>query len=267
MVPGSCTSPIPMASSGAAALMVAIDCNLLALRYRRLSRNGRPMENRSRFRRRCREKFGALTLLPLTVVRPSPSIRSRKRKPTRVWSADGSTIAFGHNILAGGNYIALFDLKSRQITRVPGSDSFFGPRFSPDGKHIVALSQDNLVMMLYDTRTHSWKKIFRTPDHIGYIAWSRDSSSIYFATNTTAQPGYYKLRVSDGKLERVADLKPYRFFPGQFGGAPWTSIAPTARSSSFATGAPGKSIPSTSTSLTTRTRRARRHFTPCSLYF
>lgn len=49
------------------------------------------------------------------------------------WSADGSTIAFGHNILAGGNYIALFDPKSRQITRVPGSDSFFGPASPPTG--------------------------------------------------------------------------------------------------------------------------------------
>ena len=142
------------------------------------------------------------------------------------WSPDAGAIVFGHNIQAGGNYIGQFDLKSKQFTRIPGSEGFFAPRWSPDGKYIVALSHDNIVMMLYDTKAQAWKKLFQSQDHLGYLAWSRDSSSVYFDTNTTAQPGYYKLRISDAKLERVMDLKPYRFFPGQFGGAPWTSLGP-----------------------------------------
>ncbi len=61
------------------------------------------------------------------------------------WSADGNSLAFGHNTLQGGetNYIATFDLKSKQITRVAGSDGLFAPRWSHDGKYIVALSGGN----------------------------------------------------------------------------------------------------------------------------
>jgi serine/threonine protein kinase len=157
---------------------------------------------------------------------PQPINPGEEAETDPSWSADGSAIVFGHNILGGGNYLGVFDLKSKQITRIPGSEGFFAPRWSPDGKYIVALSHDNLLLMRYDTKVQSWKKLFQTQDHIGYLTWSHDSSSVYFDTNTTPQPGYYKLRVSDGKLERIMDLKPYRFFPGQFGGAPWTSLAP-----------------------------------------
>jgi serine/threonine protein kinase/Tol biopolymer transport system component len=142
------------------------------------------------------------------------------------WSADGSTIAFGHNTLQGGepNYIATFDLKSKQITRVPGSDGLFAPRWSPDGKYIVALSGDNNSLMLYDTRAKTWKKLMQLKEHFGYLTWSRDSTSLFYDTNNTNQPGFYKMRMGDGKVERVVDLKPYRLYPGPFGGAAWTGL-------------------------------------------
>jgi serine/threonine protein kinase len=142
------------------------------------------------------------------------------------WSADGSLIAFGHNDQIGQDYIGLYDLKTKQISRIPGSDGFFAPRWSPDGRYIVALSRDNIFLMLYDTTLRSWKKIHQVQDHLGYLTWSHDSSAVYFDTNTSAQPGFFKLRISDSKLERLADLKPFRFYPGQFGGAPWTGVAP-----------------------------------------
>ncbi len=157
---------------------------------------------------------------------PQPINASEDAETDPSWSPDGAVIVFGHNIRACGNYIGNYDLKSKQLTRIPGSEGFFAPRCSPDGRYIVALSHGNVVMMLYDTKTQKWKKIFQMQEHIGYLAWSRDSSSVYFDTNTTAQPGYYKLRISNAKLERIMDLKPYRFFPGQFGGAPWTTLGP-----------------------------------------
>ena len=144
------------------------------------------------------------------------------------WSADGSTIAFGHNTLQGGepNYIAMFDVKTKQITRVAGSDGFYAPRWSPDGKYIVALSGGNNSLVLYDTRAKTWKKLMQLKEHFGYLTWSPDSTSVFYDTNNTNQPGFYKLRVSDGKAERVVDLKPYRLYPGPFGGAAWTGLGP-----------------------------------------
>jgi serine/threonine protein kinase/Tol biopolymer transport system component len=144
------------------------------------------------------------------------------------WSNDGSMLAFGHNFLSTDSrtYVAIFNLKSRQITRVPGSDGFFAPRWSPDGKFIVALSGDNANLMIFDTRTRIWKKLLPPMRNFGYLTWSRDSNYVYFDTNTTSEPGFYRVRVSDAKLERIMGLKPYRLFPGQFGSAPWTGLAP-----------------------------------------
>jgi hypothetical protein len=34
------------------------------------------------------------------------------------------------------------------------------------------------------------------------------------------------LRVADMKLEKLVDFKNMRFFPGQFGSAPWTGLGP-----------------------------------------
>jgi hypothetical protein len=39
---------------------------------------------------------------------------------------------------------------------------------------------------------------------LGYLAWSADSGSVYFDTLINDEPGYFRVRVGDAKLERVA---------------------------------------------------------------
>jgi serine/threonine protein kinase len=109
-----------------------------------------------------------------------------------------------------------------------GSEGLFAPRWSPDGKYIVAESADNSTLMLFDTKAQTWKNLLQRPELLGlfdYITWSHDSTSFYFDASGKNEPAFYRLRVSDGKLERVVDLKAYRLFSGQFG-APWTGLAP-----------------------------------------
>ena len=79
--------------------------------------------------------------------------------------------------------------------------------------------------MLYDVRAKTWKKLMQAKEHFGYLTWSHDGKSLFYDTNTTNQPGFFKMRISDGKVERVVDLKPYRLYPGPFGGAAWTGLA------------------------------------------
>jgi Tol biopolymer transport system component/DNA-binding winged helix-turn-helix (wHTH) protein len=143
------------------------------------------------------------------------------------WSADGQTIAFGYQAELEGDktYINMFDVKSRQITPLAGSQGVYAPRWSPDGKYIVAvLSKDQTVLMLYDTQAQTWRRLCQSPDSLGYLTWSRDSTSVYFDTLITGHPAFYRLRVRDAKLDRVADLKPYRMF-SYFAGS-WTGLAP-----------------------------------------
>src|SRR4029077_10973195 len=56
------------------------------------------------------------------------------------WSADGARLAFSSGLPAPGQKsdIRILDLKTRQVTTIPGSDGKYSPRWSPDGRYLVA---------------------------------------------------------------------------------------------------------------------------------
>jgi eukaryotic-like serine/threonine-protein kinase len=136
------------------------------------------------------------------------------------WSADGSKIVFAGS---GGDLsatIRVLDLSTHELITVPGSQGLFSPRWSPDGKYLVALSAGSTRIMRYDLRTQKWSELARgTP---GWLNWSKDGQYL-IALDSGAQPAVLKIRLSDGKLERTVDLKN---FPaaGHFGLA--LSMAP-----------------------------------------
>jgi Tol biopolymer transport system component len=138
------------------------------------------------------------------------------------WSKDGQTIAFSHNteiafshpFLEGDKtYIGMFDTKSGEITRLAGSEGTLTPRWSPDGRYIAALAEDNRALTLYNIRSRKWKTLLRRREPFGFITWSHDATAIYFDTLLTDQPTIYRLRVRDGKLDPVVNLSSYRLYP------------------------------------------------------
>jgi Tol biopolymer transport system component len=140
------------------------------------------------------------------------------------WSSDGKTLAFGRSQRGNdeSSRIGLLNLDTRRISQLPGSDKICCVRWSPDGRYIVALnvpSQDRLL--LYDVKNEKWRELHTTPASVGYIAWSRDSTHIYFDMNLGGDKRYFRLRISDSKVEQPVDLKGLRQFPDIFG--PWES--------------------------------------------
>src|SRR5689334_22843942 len=75
--------------------------------------------------------------------------------------------------------------------------------------------------MLYDIRTH--EKIELASGDINYPTWSRDGGYVYFDT-LGSNPGFFRMRIRDRKVERVVSLKDLRRTRGTFG--PWTGLAP-----------------------------------------
>jgi len=142
------------------------------------------------------------------------------------WSADGKSLAYGVNPAAGKGSIQLVDVATRKNSQLPGSDGIFAPRWSPDGAHIVAISDDNNKLFLYDTKSQQWRQIAKDMDNFGYLAWSADSSFIYFDTALSKNAAYVRLKISDGKVEQLVDMKNMRTFVNQFGPASWTGLAP-----------------------------------------
>ena len=145
------------------------------------------------------------------------------------WSADGNTLAVGHHDLtqSAQTYIELYDLKTHQSSQLPGSQGFFGPRWSPDGRYIIAITASgNNNLMLYETKTQKWRQVNTKQSFFGYLSWSRDSNSIYFDTVLQPDAGFFRLRVNDGKIENIADLTKLRTYADQFGPGSWTGLAP-----------------------------------------
>ncbi len=126
-----------------------------------------------------------------------------------VWSPDGTFLVFG--CLPGGpkagltrNSVVLrmIDLKTGQISVLPGSQGLWSPRWSPNGRYLIAISfPEPRDIVLYDMQTHEQRKLVTLKDG-GWQAWSRDSQYAY-VTNGAA---VYRVRISDGSVEPVADL-------------------------------------------------------------
>jgi eukaryotic-like serine/threonine-protein kinase len=144
------------------------------------------------------------------------------------WSPDGVTLAFASNdnLHPDSMFVQLYDRKTRQLARVTTSEPVFGPRWSPDGRFIAVIPLDNSRLMLLDVKTHELHTLATNLGLIGYLAWSLDSSYMYFDTALTPNPAYYRVHITDAKLERLVDLKGIRTFPEQFGPGSWTGLGP-----------------------------------------
>ena len=141
------------------------------------------------------------------------------------WSPDGKQLAFG--IFPGDtSMIKIYEPETHKLSQLAGSDKIFAPRWSPDGRHIAAIALGGSKLILYDVKSQQWMPVNQDLGLVGYLAWSHDSTSVNFDTSLNKEPGYYRLRVSDMKLEKLFDFRKTRLFAGQFGNAPWTGLGP-----------------------------------------
>jgi len=139
------------------------------------------------------------------------------------WSPDGKSLAFGENSLNNqGSAVYVLDLKTRNAAKLPGSDGLFSPRWSPDGRYIAAITLDSLKLMLFDLTTQEWTELARV--FVAYPTWSRDARYLYFDGNLDNEEGYFRVQITDHKLERIFSLKGFQAAGGAFGN--WSGIAP-----------------------------------------
>ena len=144
------------------------------------------------------------------------------------WSPDGKRIAFGrssYGLDLGELEIQVFDRASRQISAIPGSRGLFSPRWSPDGRHLAALSPDSRSLMLLDFNTQQWSVWLHAEDGtIGYPVWAKDGKSIYIERSLSAEPSVHRLKLGESKSERFLSWKDLRRFGGVWGS--WSGVAP-----------------------------------------
>lgn len=139
------------------------------------------------------------------------------------WMPDGKSIVLSlANLGPTAQGVSLLDLQTGKTSDLPDSGLYFSPRPSPDGKLIAAITTDSGTLMLFDVATQRWTELVKLP--IGYPSWSRDGRYIYFDSILSEDPAFYRLRISDRKLERLVSLSGIRRFWGEM--AEWSGLAP-----------------------------------------
>jgi Tol biopolymer transport system component/DNA-binding winged helix-turn-helix (wHTH) protein len=125
------------------------------------------------------------------------------------WSPDGKAIVYGRpsEYMAEDSTpksIQTVDLTTKVISIVPGSEGLFSPRWSPDGRYLIAMSLDQRKLMIFDIASKKWTQLasgtFNNP------VWSKDGKDIYYQSYDEGSP-IYRMRVASGKVEEVADFR------------------------------------------------------------
>jgi Tol biopolymer transport system component/DNA-binding winged helix-turn-helix (wHTH) protein len=127
------------------------------------------------------------------------------------WSADGNLLAYGASWAQADKFkvpIHILDLRTRLVSEVPNSMGFFAPRWSPDGRYLLAILRNGSIMM-YDFTIHGWQELARNVIG-GYASWSPDGRYVYFNAATLGQTDAsspeYRVCINDPKIERIADM-------------------------------------------------------------
>jgi DNA-binding winged helix-turn-helix (wHTH) protein/Tol biopolymer transport system component len=135
-----------------------------------------------------------------------------------VWSPDGKRVLFarlGFYRQPGALGLRILDLASGKETAVPGGETRWSPRWSPNGRYIAALHLQG-GLDLFDWTTKRWT-VLSADEGEGspqYPAFSHDSRYLYYLR--PGEQGVYRIALTGGKEERVADLSRWRL-TGFFG--------------------------------------------------
>jgi eukaryotic-like serine/threonine-protein kinase len=131
-----------------------------------------------------------------------PDDHSQQLDPN--WSPDGSKIVFAGESNDPSSAIRVLDVSSHQVSELPGSQGFYSPRWSPDGRHISAFSADSKTLLLFDFQTQKWTQL--ASGSLSWLNWSHDGQYVY-VLDFRGKNAVVRIRLSDHKTEQVVDLK------------------------------------------------------------
>jgi eukaryotic-like serine/threonine-protein kinase len=140
------------------------------------------------------------------------------------WSPDGNSLVFWSSEAFPVNAspkVNILDLRTHQVSIVPGSDGVFSAHWSPDGRYLAAVNAVRENLLVYDFKVQKWTEL--TKITAAFPNWSRDGNYVYFHS-FGSDTSVYRVRISDHKLEKIVSLKSIRLTIGTVG--TWCGLAP-----------------------------------------
>jgi Tol biopolymer transport system component len=121
--------------------------------------------------------------------------------------------------------VAQYDLQTRKLSTLPGSESMLGPRWSPDGRYISLFSADTKREMLLEAGTGK-KSDLATGNVLAYPNWGPGGKYAYFEDMGSDGPEIDRVSIATRKKERVVLLKSISRVNMPDSGAPWNGVTP-----------------------------------------
>jgi eukaryotic-like serine/threonine-protein kinase len=143
------------------------------------------------------------------------------------WSPSGDALLYGPYFDAtnGSTALHIVNLKTRVVTAVPGSGGLYSPRWSPDGRYLLALTPNPQRLRFYDLNLHTWQDL--TGDiGVGYPEWTPDSKCVVFSSEKGTAHWENRVCLAGRKIEPITDLSASGKLVNDYGSWGWTGLAP-----------------------------------------
>lgn len=125
------------------------------------------------------DAFNKIYLVSTNGGVPSPATPSSSDRQTYPsWTFDGSSILFSSSDASQSSFeLHILDLKTTQVTTLPGTSGLHLGQISPDGRNVIAINRSSHELVVYDTTSHTFRTLAEVAD---YPRWSSDGKFVYF---------------------------------------------------------------------------------------